>query len=167
MSHRSWVRAPQGVYLRGSNIFISTHPMATEELARLLYRLLPGALFVAKNWKMWLLVKFVFWRKPHREALAARPIYHRDSATMRSSNLLLSLPTRLVVPSTAVIASLAQLAEHALRKRMVVGSIPTGGFMSGWERACQALSVACATHILACARTTHARCLIDIKQAPL
>ena len=25
-------------------------------------------------------------------------------------------------------ASLAQLAEHALRKRMVVGSIPTGGF---------------------------------------
>ena len=26
-------------------------------------------------------------------------------------------------------ASLAQLAEHALRKRMVVGSIPTGGFM--------------------------------------
>ena len=28
----------------------------------------------------------------------------------------------------AVSASLAQLAEHALRKRMVVGSIPTGGF---------------------------------------
>ena len=27
-------------------------------------------------------------------------------------------------------ASLAQLAEHALRKRMVVGSIPTGGFKS-------------------------------------
>ena len=26
------------------------------------------------------------------------------------------------------VASLAQLAEHALRKRMVVGSIPTGGF---------------------------------------
>ena len=26
-------------------------------------------------------------------------------------------------------ASLAQLAEHALRKRMVVGSIPTGGFL--------------------------------------
>ncbi len=26
-------------------------------------------------------------------------------------------------------ASLAQLAEHALRKRMVVGSIPTGGFV--------------------------------------
>ena len=25
-------------------------------------------------------------------------------------------------------ASLAQLAEHALRKRTVVGSIPTGGF---------------------------------------
>ena len=27
-------------------------------------------------------------------------------------------------------ASLAQLAEHALRKRMVVGSIPTGGSKS-------------------------------------
>ena len=26
-------------------------------------------------------------------------------------------------------ASLAQLAEHALRKRTVVGSIPTGGFL--------------------------------------
>ena len=28
-------------------------------------------------------------------------------------------------------ASLAQLVEHALRKRMVVGSIPTGGF---WQK---------------------------------
>ena len=28
-------------------------------------------------------------------------------------------------------ASLAQLAEHALRKRMVVGSIPTGGSRAG------------------------------------
>ena len=27
-------------------------------------------------------------------------------------------------------ASLAQLVEHALRKRMVVGSIPTGGFFA-------------------------------------
>ena len=27
-------------------------------------------------------------------------------------------------------ASLAQLAEHALRKRMVVGSIPTGGLLA-------------------------------------
>ena len=27
-------------------------------------------------------------------------------------------------------ASLAQLAEHALRKRMVVGLIPTGGFLA-------------------------------------
>ena len=33
------------------------------------------------------------------------------------------------------VASIAQLAEHALRKRMVVGSIPTGGsFVAGcWE----------------------------------
>ena len=31
-----------------------------------------------------------------------------------------------MVPST--IASIAQLVEHALRKRTVVGSIPTGGF---------------------------------------
>ena len=31
-------------------------------------------------------------------------------------------------------ASIAQLAEHALRKRTVVGSIPTGGFLdSGCE----------------------------------
>ena len=29
----------------------------------------------------------------------------------------------------ATSASLAQLAEHALRKRTVVGSIPTGGFL--------------------------------------
>ena len=33
------------------------------------------------------------------------------------------------------IASLAQLAEHALRKRMVVGSIPTGGSHSRSETA--------------------------------
>ena len=30
-----------------------------------------------------------------------------------------------------LVASLAQLAEHALRKRTVVGSIPTGGFHIG------------------------------------
>ena len=30
----------------------------------------------------------------------------------------------------AASASLAQLVEHALRKRMVVGSIPTGGFIA-------------------------------------
>ena len=28
------------------------------------------------------------------------------------------------------VASLAQLVEHALRKRMVMGSIPIGGYMS-------------------------------------
>ena len=33
-----------------------------------------------------------------------------------------AIPTRM--------ASLAQLAEHALRKRMVMGSIPIGGFFS-------------------------------------
>ena len=31
-------------------------------------------------------------------------------------------------------ASIAQLAEHALRKRTVVGSIPTGGFLAGSTR---------------------------------
>ena len=37
-------------------------------------------------------------------------------------------PTRLALRGhTAASASLAQLVEHALRKRMVVGSIPTGG----------------------------------------
>ena len=30
-----------------------------------------------------------------------------------------------------LLASIAQLAEHALRKRTVVGSIPTGGFLFG------------------------------------
>jgi hypothetical protein len=30
-------------------------------------------------------------------------------------------------PSYLTVASLAQLAEHALRKRMVAGSIPAGG----------------------------------------
>ena len=35
-----------------------------------------------------------------------------------------SMP-RFAYPASA---SLAQLVEHALRKRMVVGSIPTGGF---------------------------------------
>ena len=36
-------------------------------------------------------------------------------------------------------ASLAQLAEHALRKRMVVGSIPTGGLANkaASEHACE------------------------------
>ena len=33
----------------------------------------------------------------------------------------------VVIP---VKASIAQLAEHALRKRTVVGSIPTGGFIT-------------------------------------
>ena len=33
-----------------------------------------------------------------------------------------------------LVASLAQLAEHALRKRMVVGSIPTGGFSTSATR---------------------------------
>ena len=33
----------------------------------------------------------------------------------------------------AVSASLAQLVEHALRKRMVVGSIPTGGLVTARE----------------------------------
>ena len=32
----------------------------------------------------------------------------------------------------AFVASLAQLAEHALRKRMVMGSIPIGGLLGAW-----------------------------------
>ena len=35
--------------------------------------------------------------------------------------------TMRVIGHLGLEASLAQLAEHALRKRMVVGSIPTGG----------------------------------------
>ena len=38
------------------------------------------------------------------------------------------LDTLNCVSKILTVASLAQLAEHALRKRMVVGSIPTGGF---------------------------------------
>ena len=36
--------------------------------------------------------------------------------------------------SNCASASLAQLAEHALRKRMVVGSIPTGGSLFFLDR---------------------------------
>ena len=38
-----------------------------------------------------------------------------------------------LAPVSADSASLAQLAEHALRKRMVVGSIPTGGLVTARE----------------------------------
>ena len=39
-------------------------------------------------------------------------------------------PQSLELRRTGLSASLAQLVEHALRKRMVVGSIPTGGFIT-------------------------------------
>lgn len=39
-----------------------------------------------------------------------------------------------LVFGTAVAASLAQLVEHALRKRMVTGSIPVGGYVAGMHR---------------------------------
>ena len=42
-------------------------------------------------------------------------------------------------------ASIAQLVEHALRKRTVVGSIPTGGFLFG-SRARQKMSMRNAQH---------------------
>ena len=44
------------------------------------------------------------------------------------------------------IASLAQLVEHALRKRMVAGSIPAGGFCE-WH---SAVSVCVAIDFSAC-----------------
>ena len=43
------------------------------------------------------------------------------------------------------VASLARLVEHALRKRMVVGSIPTGGFAVLPAR-CQLLEWRCPAH---------------------
>ena len=51
-----------------------------------------------------------------------------EPLTRKSLDLLLqamSKSTKLKL--SLAYASLAQLAEHALRKRMVVGSIPTGG----------------------------------------
>ena len=44
----------------------------------------------------------------------------------RSAQEQTSLKT--IIGPAPTSASLAQLVEHALRKRMVVGSIPTGGF---------------------------------------
>ena len=55
-------------------------------------------------------------------------------ATAVSANASPAVQTRNAKPARILFclgeasASLAQLAEHALRKRMVVGSIPTGGF---------------------------------------
>ena len=54
----------------------------------------------------------------------------------------LCLPCAVLCPlvtSLRGIASLAQLVEHALRKRTVVGSIPTGGFFV--LHACDTISV--------------------------
>ena len=47
--------------------------------------------------------------------------------------------TMRVIGHLALEASLAQLAEHALRERMVVGSIPTGGLANraASEHACE------------------------------
>ena len=46
-------------------------------------------------------------------------------------HLVCDVPPRMCAKTgKAQQASLAQLAEHALRKRMVVGSIPTGGLLA-------------------------------------
>ena len=44
-------------------------------------------------------------------------------------------------------ASLAQLAEHALRKRTVVGSIPTRGLLADWLRIIETEAPSQAYHI--------------------
>ena len=54
---------------------------------------------------------------PSGESLTRKSLKLLLPALRRATNLKLSL----------AYAPLAQLAEHALRKRMVVGSIPTGG----------------------------------------
>ena len=57
-------------------------------------------------------------------------------ATAVSANASPAVPTRNAKPARIQFclgeasASLAQLAEHALRKRMVMGSIPIGGFIA-------------------------------------
>ena len=56
-----------------------------------------------------------------------------------------TLKARICDFKKLAVASLAQLAEHALRKRMVVGSIPTGGFAVLPAR-CQLLEWRCPAH---------------------
>ena len=61
------------------------------------------------------------------------------------------------------VASIAQLVEHALRKRTVVGSIPTGGFISSsnfWRRLCSVISGPTA-------RYQHTQQLCEYATAPL
>ena len=56
-----------------------------------------------------------------RGSVACEPLVHQRRAQTVTVALL---------NSDVNMASLAQLAEHALRKRMVMGSIPIGGFMA-------------------------------------
>lgn len=57
-------------------------------------------------------------------------------------------------------ASIAQLVEHALRKRTVVGSIPTGGLLeAGRGRKCR-----CAMHSMVLRRT--GACSIAVSYRP-
>ena len=57
------------------------------------------------------------WKGRKRWGVARWPRWDRHGGAPEGGALV----------ETIVTASIAQLAEHALRKRMVVGSIPTGG----------------------------------------
>jgi hypothetical protein len=88
--------------------------------------LLGAALVSSPSWTHWGL-------NPGPSACEADviPLHH---VPLRGSRRCLVFFLRRCGPSSFAsrrYASLAQLAEHALRKRMVVGSIPTGGYVAG------------------------------------
>ena len=57
--------------------------------------------------------------------LAGHPSMHARTQRLKVQHSL----QLCMLAAPFITASLAQLAEHALRKRMVVGSIPTGGWL--------------------------------------
>ena len=81
----------------------------------------------AKNWRAQ-----VVWA-PGATTFPIRQFYRWRDAVARTRDPC--APVCIIGPSNSLVlfwadqfyASLAQLVEHALRKRMVVGSIPTGG----------------------------------------
>ena len=71
-------------------------------------------------------------RSAGRESARARHCGVRDACPAAQLNFCRGTPLEFRLN----IASLAQSAEHALRKRMVVGSIPTGGFCGAGHKRC-------------------------------
>ena len=110
----SWVRSPQG-----ARVLAPTHSPAGHECWLLRHSTSPPHVFLACG------------RLAKRKHLLQSPKQrHKGIPVVLSSLWLFSSHKDFSY------ASLAQLVEHALRKRMVVGSIPTGGF-SCMSRMCQ------------------------------